>query len=352
MVHRYSFNWPWPGVIIGALFLGVSGGAMAAVSSGQYGFVRYSLLGLGWVLAALGLVFIVRRILLRRWLELTDEEVLFPRGFLRTRMERLRFRDIIRIGEGERFNQASVYLHAGGANLEIGEAWLGGFDTYKVVRNFIFEKVGIDSPALTAPRRVEWYEEFPKPILRWKEPEGWPRYRTSLVRTRPRAVLVGKEAWFFVRCMAVIFAPWWLMKGFGMEPPPTVGYAILATVVSLFFTWVHWMYVIWPVHATEITVRAGGITRFGGKQTWDWSWAAFTGWSMVERLFEDRPLHILLLKHKKILMPMGLPDLKIRDSVIEVLTSKGIPRMEVVEIPWEEPKIAVVSSIDLKNTDR
>jgi hypothetical protein len=154
---------------------------MAIASSAQYGFVRYSMLGSGWAFAALGLVFVVRRIFFRRWLELTEEEVLFPRGFLRTRIERLRFSEIIRIGEGERFHQSSVYLHGTAVNLEIGESSLGGFDTYKVVRNFIFERAGIGGPALTAPRGVEWYEEFPKPLLRWTEPAEWPRYRTSLV---------------------------------------------------------------------------------------------------------------------------------------------------------------------------
>jgi hypothetical protein len=349
MVHRYPFNLPWPAVIVGAVFFGGLGAVMVSGSSAQYGLVRYSLLGLGWGFAALGVVFIVRRIFFRRWLELTEEEILFPRGFFRTRIERLRFREIIRIGEGERFNQSSVYLHGAGANLEIGESSLGGFDMYKVVRNVIFEKAGIDGPALIAPRGAEWYEEFPKPLLRWTEPEEWPRYRTSLVYARGRAVLSGREAWFFIRCVAAIFAPWLLMKVFGIEPPPTIGYAVLATVVSLFFTWVHWMSVVWPVHATEITLRDGGITRFFGKQIADWAWADFAGWSIVERSFEDRPLHILLLKHKETLMAMALPDLGARHSVIEVLTAKGIPRMEGVEVPWEEPKIAAAPSIELEN---
>src|SRR3954464_10225450 len=149
MVHRYPFNLPWPAVIVGAVFFGGLGAVMASGSSAQYGLVRYSMLGLGWAFVALGLVFIVRRILFRRWLELTEEEILFPRSFLSTRMERLRFREIIRIGEGERFHRSSVWLHgAAGRNLEIGEASLGGFDTYKVVRNFIFKNAGVDSPAM------------------------------------------------------------------------------------------------------------------------------------------------------------------------------------------------------------
>jgi hypothetical protein len=220
----------------------------------------------------------------------------------------------------------------------VDESQLGGFDRFKEIRNALFAKVGIENAPMTAPLPADAFEEFPKPLLKWTEPEDWPAYRTSLVKSESWMRLLMNELWFFARCLGVILLLWLLVSGFQMGGKETIRFLFLAVGGSLFFTWVHWLHVIWPAAAMDITVRETGLTRTPGKQIWDHPWSEFEGWRLIERSFLDRTLRILLLKHERTTIPITFPDATTQDKMIEILRAKNLPESTTVSVPWSEPK--------------
>ena len=176
---------------------------------------------------------------------------------------------------------------------------------------------------------------FPEPILRWVEPADWPRYRTHLVVSRPLVPRLAKALWFFVCCFGVILLPWLVLQLFQLPTISIAGFLWLVIPVALFFTSLHWLNAIWPVHTTEISFRDKGVTQFFGKQTRDLNYADFSGWTVVERQFEERILHILLLQGRTRVIAFALPDSSTRNRLVQLLHDKRIPHSPDLKPSWE-----------------
>src|SRR5689334_5057711 len=95
--RRYRFNLPWPTAIFGAAaFAGLS--AYVVYLGREYaGAVFAGFIVLSAVPAICGVVLISRRLMFPRVLELTDDAILYPGGFLKTRIRPIPYADILRI---------------------------------------------------------------------------------------------------------------------------------------------------------------------------------------------------------------------------------------------------------------
>jgi hypothetical protein len=83
---RYNYNLPWKGVIAGRCFYAGLSIYLARLALGGEGVVCIVLATLSVLFAGLGLALLARRIWFSRVLELSEETIRFPRGFLRTRI--------------------------------------------------------------------------------------------------------------------------------------------------------------------------------------------------------------------------------------------------------------------------
>ena len=177
---------------------------------------------------------------------------------------------------------------------------------------------------------------FPEPILRWVEPADWPRFRTHLVVSKPLSHRLAKALWFYVRCFGIILSPWLLLHLFQLPTISVTGFLWLAIPVALFFTSLYWLHATYPVHPTEISFRDNGITQFFGKQTWDINYAEFSGWAVVERQFEGRVLHILLVQGRTRVIVFALPESGTRDRLVQLLQDKKLQQLPDLKPAWED----------------
>jgi hypothetical protein len=172
--------------------------------------------------------------------------------------------------------------------------------------------------------------------LRWNEPEEWPRYRTQWAKSKPLFNRLGKAFWFFARCFGIFSIPWLLLLLFQVPTAPVPEYLSLVTAIALFLTLIyHWLAMIWPVHCTEISFRENGITQFFGKQTVDWNYHHFSGWTLVQKDFEGKVFFILLLLGRSRIVAFAIPDTQIRDQLVQILQNKNIPQSPDLKLPWE-----------------
>jgi hypothetical protein len=307
---------------------------MARLAGDYVGAVRSFFIGLSAVFTALGIILLTRRVVFPRVLELTEEAILFPHGFPRTRVTRIAYTDIIRMFEAGSGARAALYLGTAKGSFEIWVSHLADIKSYREVRDYISARTSIAIHCWEEGQSaIEM--EGPKPILRWMEPEDWPRYRTHVFLSKPLRSRMARALWFFVRCFGFFVVPWLLLRVFQVTTAPTLEFLALTLAGTLFLTLVYWIYSRWPVHSTDITVRERGITQFFGKQTWDRSYGDISGWRVIERGFEGRMLHVLLLKGGKAVSAIALPDAETRERVAEVLREKGVPEVEEVSAPWE-----------------
>ena len=334
--RRYDFNLPWRGALIGALFYVGLCVFMAHLAKDFSGVVFSGLIALSAMFAILAVIMITRRLFFPRTLELTDDAILFPHGFPRTRITRILYTDIIRMRYGALASSDSFCMMTARGSFEIGAARFSDIKNYRAVRDLICAKTEILMTRLDKFEPPDWrIWGFPEPILRWVEPADWPRYRTHLVVSKPLVPRLAKALWFFVRCFGIFFIPWLLLCFFGMTAEPIFFFSasILGTLlITLFY---HWLATIWPVHPTEISFREKGITQFFGKQTWDLNYADFSGWAVVERQFEGRILHILLLKGRSRIFEFALPDANARDRLVQIFHDKQIPHSPNLKPSWE-----------------
>ena len=339
---RYDFNLPWRGAFIGALFYAGLCSFMVHLARDVSGIIFIGLITLSAMFAVLAVIMITRRLVFPRTLELTDDAILFPHGFPRTRITRILYADIIRMRYGALASSDSFCMMTARGSFEIGAARFSNIEHYRAVRDLVCAKTSI---LMTRPNKFapsDWrIWGFPEPILRWNEPEEWPRYRTRLATSKPLLPRLGKAMWFFVRCFGIILLPWLLLSLFRVPTAPTAGYICLAAAVSIFITLIyHWLATIWPVHGTEISFRERGITQFFGKQTMDLNYADCFGWTVAERQFEGRILHILLLQSRTWrgrthVWEFALPDTNIRDRLMQIFHDKQIPQSPALKPSWE-----------------
>jgi hypothetical protein len=285
--------------------------------------------------AILALFMITRRIIFPRVLELTDDAILFPHGFPKTRITRISFADIIRMRDGTLTAHPSFSMATGKGTFEIGAARFKNIEHYHVVRNFICSKASIMLPENKIGQstwRTGW---SPNPILYWKEPEDYVRYRTHIAVSKPLLLRLARASWFFARCFGFIFLCW-LIVNFSQFPAfPDTGFLVLAGIVTLFFTLLHWLNATYPARVGEITVRENGITELSGKQTRNLNYGDCRGWKVVEREFEGHAFHILLLQRPKYVFEVVLPDINTRDRLIQIFNDKKIPLLSNLKPSWE-----------------
>jgi hypothetical protein len=293
-------------------------------------------MGLTAIFAALGIFMIVRRLAFPRGLEFTEDAILFPHGFPRTRLTRVLYVDIIRMGEWELASSLGFYMVTGRGRFEIMAGRFPEMANYKAVKEFIHSKTSIAMNQVGKAEPMDWrWRGFPEPVLRWLEPPEWPRFRTHLSVSKPLLPRLFKAFWFFVRCLGVILPPWLLLQLLQIPTAGVAGFLGLVIPASLFFTLLHWLYTKYPVRGAEISFREKGVTKFFGKQTWDFNYGDFSGWALAERRFGNHVLHILLMKCRSRVIEFALPDEITRDQVALLLREKGIPHSSDLRPSWE-----------------
>jgi hypothetical protein len=343
--HQYGFNLPWPATILGGIFYAGLSAYMVYLARDYVGAIFAGLIILSAVFAILCVFMWTRRLVFPRMLELTDDAILYPRGFPRTHIVAVPYADILRVTNHGDGDQTGITVVSGRGSFAITASYFKQIENYHAVKDFICTKTSIAIPRQDQREPLNWGDwriwGFPEPILRWNEPEEWPRYRTHLATSKPLLPRLGKALWFFVRCFGIILLPWLFLSLFRVPTAPAAGYSCLAAAVSVFITLIyHWWATIWPVHGTEISFRERGITQFFGKQTLDLNYADCFGWTVVERQFEGRTLHILLLQgrtwrgHTHV-WEFALPDTNIRDRLVQIFHDKQIPQSPALKPSWE-----------------
>lgn len=339
--RRYDYNLPWPAVIACAAFYAGLSAYMVYLAREYVGIIFAFLITLSVILGVLGVIVITRRLVFPRIIELTDDAILYPRGFPKTRITTVPYADILRIenrGEGQ---DAGLTVITGRGKFAISESYFTHTRSYLAVREFICTKTPIALPREDIREQLQlgdWRAwGFPEPILRWNEPEDWPRYRTHLVKSKPLLSRLIRAIWFFTRCFAIISIPWLLLRLLDVPTAEPVAFMCLDGFVSLFITWIfHWLATVWPVHCTEISFRDNGITQFFGKQEFDWNYHQFSSWAIIERQYERRPLFILLLQGTYGITSFAIADIAICDQLAQLLHDKGVPHIPDLRPPWED----------------
>jgi hypothetical protein len=278
--------------------------------------------------------------------ELTDEGILVPRG---RRKMAVSYADIVRIEDHGDWLTAVTER----GRFQIVARHL---QDYPALREALSAKTSIALPPYVRRRSSKWesfcpldwhYEEFPPPLVQWEEPEAWVRYREHLAKSKPR---LGRELRFFVRGFTVILCVWisaWLLQSCLYHFPQqdrafllifaTIGSFLSAIVLTL----VHGIRVTHPVNSgVKICFRDRDFSRDGCKiPRWDCSYRRLCGWAVIEREFQGRALHILLLKlrpePRASDIALALPDAAVRDRVIQILGDKQIPQITDLKPSWE-----------------
>jgi hypothetical protein len=332
---RYDFNLPWRGAAVGAAFYaGLSIFTAHLAKDADAVFLTY-LMSLSAMFALLALFMMARRIIFPRVLELTDDAILFPHGFPKTRITRISFADIFGMRDGTLTAHPSFSMATGKRTFEIGAARFKNIEHYHAVRNFICSKTSILLPENKSGQstwRTGW---SPNPILHWKEPEDYIRYRTHIAVSKPLLLRLAKAGWFFARCFGFIFLCWLILNFSQLPAFPDADFLVLAGFVTLFFTLLHWLNATHPARAGEITVRENGITELSGKQTRNLNYGDCRGYAIVEREFEGYTFCILLLQRPKYVFEVALPDINTGDRLIQIFNGKKIPQLNELKPSWE-----------------
>lgn len=333
---RFDHNLPCRGAVIGAFFYAGLSALMVHLSRHVPEIIFLVLSTLSVIFAALAIFMLIRGRVFPCILELTEDAILFPHGFPRTRISRIPYQDIIRMRPSFRPASTSFSLATARGTFEIMAVRFRDPAGYNAVKDLICSKSAITMTPLDKIASRDWRTQgFPEPICRWLEPADWPRYRTHLVVSKPLLPRLAKVVWFSARCLGVILFPWLLLQLIHLPTASISGYLWVAIPATSFFTLLYWLSAAYPVHVTEISVRERGITKFNGKQTGDWNYADFCGYEVVERPFEGRTLHILLLKRPKWSLEIALPGAAIREQLVRLLEDKKIPHSSDLKPSWE-----------------
>jgi hypothetical protein len=342
-LRQYSYDIPARGVLVAVVFdFGLSV-LTAHLATRSVGIVfMCGLMAMSVLFAVLAEFVLVRRLAYPRMLELTDDAILFPHGFPLTTTEVVPYADIIRIEDyGDRLTTAT-----GRRSFEIAASHFKYIEHYRAVREFISARTSIALPGCREQETSHWRGfpkcrvpravELPSPRLHWVEPNEWADYRTHLARSKPTSRRIGDEMSFFSLCLGFILFPWLVLRLAQLPtctPPGILGVSLLA---GSFFTVLHWLRATHPVRPTRISFRDSGVTQvFCNGQKREWNYHCLCGWAVIERSFEERTLHILLLKDRLRVVSIALPDVGVRDMAVQILSDKRVPQVSNVEPSWE-----------------
>jgi len=294
-----------------AFFLIVVGGPMSAI-----GF-----LGLGEYLFA------------RRFIELGETELVLPDGFLRRDRKRISYAEIEQMWEKPFENSVILYLVSAADTGKIFVEMLPNAASYEAVRDFIYTRAtGLRSryDLHDPPIEMTWiWEEFPKPIFSWKEPEIYPRYRTRLVTRKPLWWRVGRSLIFF----GIWYLPGYLLLSLLRFPVAT--YMATAIPVAFFLTLVNWMHFHHPARCSRISLYEEKIGFLSGKQSGSTRYCDIAAWRMIERQDRDGAIHLLIIQYPKHVFTWAIPDTETRDQVARVLGKKLGPQSGDLRPEWE-----------------
>lgn len=343
--NRYHYDFlPQATVLVVLFYVGLSAWMVyLARSYVEYGF---SFTALSAIFAALALVAFIRRIAFPSTLELTDDAILIPRGHLWLRTTTILYDDIISIRE---FG-SSLEIATQSDTVTVGAL---RFESYPEVRELISVRTAIALPqsqGCAAQSEIK-SDELPSPLLQWMEPENWYRFRTRAEIAKPVLFQFRTELWFFVRCVAFccvfivvpiycfVLHPWL----FALESVQVV-HAFISSffgVVALaaFLTMLHWLDGINPVRPeTQVSLRERGIMiQLPNGQRFHWNYRRLSGWTIIERRFQDQVTQILLLERSDSHTDaIALPDTGIREQVVKILKDRHVAQTPGLRPSWEE----------------
>jgi hypothetical protein len=334
--RRYAYNLPWRLVFMGAAGYAGLSFFMAHLAAETAGIFFAILSGLSVMFAVFALIVLTRRLIFPRTLELTEDAILYPHGFPRTRVTRIAYGSIILMRDGALVPNISLQLATSRGDFEVGALRFADRKSFLEAKDFIQARA---TAAMASPEEGEKISAaFPEPIM---EPEDWPRYRTHLVVSQPLLPRLGRALWFAMRCLGVFSIPWLLLQALQLPTLTVIGFLGACLPVTFFFTVLYWSFARHPERATRITVHANGFTQLSGLQTWNFSYLNFAGWATVDREFEGRKLHIVLLKGSNYkgaayIKSLVMPDALTRERFIQIFRDKKIPELPELKPAWEE----------------
>jgi hypothetical protein len=263
-IHRYDYNTTWSAVAFGAVFFGGLAVLMGLFAKHTNGVISVFLIGVSAAFAGLALFALARRLWRRDVLALADDAIFYPHGFIRRTLTRIPYADIIRVTEAHLHGRSGFCMVTARGTFEIGTNLFRDKESYRAVKESICARASIAIPQSDNPEpasAVGIWTEFPEPVLCWKEPEVWSRFRTSLVAAKPW-MLVRRVLGFFVCCFAILVAPWFFV-GLDIRPPGCFGVSI---AVTLFFTLLRWLSIKYPVHSTDIASTGAELRRISASR--------------------------------------------------------------------------------------
>ncbi len=330
--RRYGFNLPWRGVVTGAVFYAGLSVFTIHLAKDFAGIMFVVLITLSAIFVLLAIIMVARRLVFPRVLELSEDAVLFPHGFPRTRITPIRYADVIQMS----WTHTGLEMVTPRGHFEITASHFKEKEGYRAAADFVCRKTAIAMPPQREPEMFDRRRRaFPEPLLNWDEPRELSAYRTRLVVSSPLVPRLAKALWFFVRCLGFFILPWLLLQLFQLPTISTGGFLCVAIPVALFFTLLHWLSATYPTRYTKISVFDRGITQLSGKQTRSLSYRDCSGWNVVERQFEGQILRILLLQCRAYVVEVALPDTSTRDRLVQLFHDKQIPQSLDLKPSWE-----------------
>jgi hypothetical protein len=350
-VSKYAYNPPWRLIILGILCYSGLAAIIWHKSQSYHGLWAVVSRILGGLFAALAVYAPVRRMVVFRELVLTEHEILFPRGWFRSKTRELRYDDVIEINESvSSKDNSSMEIIGGGTRWSINELWLGSLTSYAEIRDFVCSKTGIElssSPWKQFAQNPSWRRRrAPDPLLTWLEPQEWEKYKTNAFHSKPILKRLRELSFFFLKWFLFIAIPWLVIKVIYPTPPLTefdssaVCYLSGDLLLSLLFASICWLNAATPHASPNISFFKHGAKIQYPKQDFQRNWSQILKWSISKVEFEGRELWVLNLqcaspKNKSYVYPLALPDSSTLDAAAAILRDKGIPEVDGLKSLWE-----------------
>jgi hypothetical protein len=175
----------------------------------------------------------------------------------------------------------------------------------------------------------------PEPFISWIEPPEWVQYRSALYKSEPLLFRIGRVLWIFVFCFFIITIPWLLLVMFKVPTATASSYLSLDLAVTFIYTLPIWLSILYPVHATKMSLHRNGLTQFFGKQTFEINYDQISVWAIIERQFHGCSILILLLQIGSKVSEYALPDSDTHDRLVAIFHEKGIFQISELKPTWE-----------------
>jgi hypothetical protein len=161
--QRYSYTPRWLPIGAAALFFGVCAAFMAHKAfHNEAGLIINGLITLGpsgatvfyWIIAVTAALFVVtafllviRRLINPQILEVQEDVILIPYGFLTTRISRVAYRDLQRVWETEVSGQRFLCFIAAGLKYSIAASMLPDKESYAALKDLLHSRLPHGRPA-------------------------------------------------------------------------------------------------------------------------------------------------------------------------------------------------------------